>query len=425
MALAALARRAPSSALALACLLAAAASLLLLLSSLGAAREPGSLSEPPSPTARAARRRVATASAAAAAAQVVAEGGASSRAAPAAASPAAPPATWGDDAARFHGCPPVMHGNAGAVRHAFLGDDTAAGAARARADTRGCGLVFYERIVLHAPFAACSSEQLFRAVSSGWRECADGPFHVRGCRVQWFTPGEACDLLARAGSLVLRGDSLVRHLTQALLTVLVGDYERATDLKRNTSDPGYHPCTCMHAYNDGHVMTGFAGGAGSAENRYCRGHSIATLRHRGASGPAYCPRWTAPHLNSYRAAAGIAYVSGGLHFPSLDAATVEAVFGAAARARTVPRTFSRLCGLMHAPGANKPVEYLRSHGLDNTTRFNRMIVERGCRAAGDFHFNPFAVTRNATSIDGQHYDHEANVVLAQLLLNHVAAIAGG
>jgi hypothetical protein len=262
-------------------------------------------------------------------------------------------------------------------------------------------------------------------VSHGWRDVIDGPFHVRGCRVRWYSSSEACDLLARAGNLVIQGDSLARHLTQALVTILVGDYAGATNLRQDKRNKGYHACLCLEAYNDGHLAS-FPGSFRSVKNKYCREHSIASFPFRSRKGKRlYCPAWRTSHLNSDRSPSGIVYVSGGLHYPNLNATTVEALFGHDVRLN-VPHgahaNYARICGLMHAPGRNKPVKYLTSHGLVATAAFNAM-VEDACR--GDHLFNPFSVTREATSIDGQHYAGGPNILLAQLLLNHVEAIVRG
>lgn len=312
------------------------------------------------------------------------------------------------------------------TRRPFLRDDTDAGAAAARRDTTACGETYYDSLVLHPPFHRCTSSQLFEAVSRGWRSEVDGPFHVRGCRLHWYSSSEACDLLARVGSLTIQGDSLARHLTQALVTILVGDYAGATNLRRDRRNRGYHACLCMEAYNDGHLAS-FPGTFRSVKNKYCRQHSIAELPFRSRKGQSlYCPAWRTSHLNNERSPSGVVYVSGGLHYPNLNATTVGALFGPDAKLASVPHraggSWARICGLMHAPGRNKPVKYLTSHGLAATERFNAMVEE----ACGDDHlFNPFSVTRNATSIDGQHYAGGPNLLLAQLLLNHVEAIAQG
>jgi hypothetical protein len=57
------------------------------------------------------------------------------------------------------------------------------------------------------------------------RPSRGAPFALaRGCTLKWYAPGEACSLLARAGTLVVVGDSLARHLVQALFSALSGDY---------------------------------------------------------------------------------------------------------------------------------------------------------------------------------------------------------
>ena len=43
----------------------------------------------------------------------------------------------------------------------------------------------------------------------------------------------------------------------------------------------------------------------------------------------------------------------------------------------------------------------------------------------DFVLESFAVTQNATSVDGQHYYQEVNILLAQLLLNALENTSGG
>ena len=55
--------------------------------------------------------------------------------------------------------------------------------------------------------------------------------------------------------------------------------------------------------------------------------------------------------------------------------------------------------------------------------YNRNItVDSGCSRRGDSIFDTFAATANATSIDGEHYPAPINILLAQLLLNHVTAV---
>jgi hypothetical protein len=291
----------------------------------------------------------------------------------------------------------------------------------------------------------CSPAELQRAVGRGWRDGFDGPFHLpAGCDFRWMEPAEACDVLQAAGSLTLRGDSLMRHLSQALLTVLHGDYARTTDALTRAADPGYQPCRCDVAYNDGHAdAQGRRADFMAPVNKYCRDHSVegltrwddlaAVRQHL----PGLCPKWREMHLCKalepgadspcFRAAAarprGYLLSLGGLHHRALDATTMSVLFspvGAAPRG-TPQGNISLICGLLHAPGANKPAQFLGTHGEAATRAFNAMVLQHACRRPGDFHFDAFAVTYNTTSIDGQHYAQRQNVLLAQVLLNQLRA----
>ena len=335
-------------------------------------------------------------------------------------------------------------------RFAFLTYESDAALADVRARTSQCSaghprvtVPLYEQLVLHAPFRECSPTELRAAISGGWRERVDGPFHVRGCRITWYVASDACSLLQDAGTLRLYGDSLVRHLRQAIFTILIGGYANATDVRALTKAgvEGAHPCTCDEAYDDGH-----RGDDNDAfrrpANKFCREASVGqvvwslpTLR---ALVPSFCPMWRRMHLTWTEAegVASITYTSGGLHAAALDERAFSGTFGgtmltAAQRPRRptadgnlTARPASYLCGFMHAPGvAKKPAKYLKSHGMAATVAFNARIMARACPLPIDAIVDHFAVTHNATSIDGQHYYQEANILLAQLLLNTVAAMA--
>ena len=144
----------------------------------------------------------------------------------------------------------------------LLRETSAAAAAAVRRATGVCGgAPFYDSLMrLHGPLANCTPMQLFEAVKHAVRPARDAPLHITGCSLYWFTPAHACDALEAAGGLVLSGDSLVRHLIQALLTVLVGDYTGTTDvvaapaeMRGRVQRPAGAPsCTCNAAYDEGH-----------------------------------------------------------------------------------------------------------------------------------------------------------------------------
>ena len=95
-----------------------------------------------------------------------------------------------------------------------------------------------------------------------------------------------------------------------------------------------------------------------------------------------------------------------------------------------PRRFTAcgvraICSLSPAPGRSKALAYRASHGPQATGSWNRWIQQHACQGPGDSLFDAFTPTTNATSFDGQHYYAEANLVLAQLLLNHIAGLVQG
>ena len=105
-----------------------------------------------------------------------------------------------------------------------------------RASTDQCGRIYVDTlpdaVLLHPLAAAECPGSVRRALDALVRppRRADAqptdlsPLTLPGCALRWFTPPEACDLIARAGHLVLIGDSLSRHIATALHLILSGNY---------------------------------------------------------------------------------------------------------------------------------------------------------------------------------------------------------
>jgi hypothetical protein len=83
-----------------------------------------------------------------------------------------------------------------------------------------------------------------QAVRDGYRSGTDGPFQVKGCQVQWYSPEEACRVIKESGGLALVGDSLMRDIAVALLLILSGDYESATSWRTSRFDMLFVNCDC-------------------------------------------------------------------------------------------------------------------------------------------------------------------------------------
>ncbi len=141
--------------------------------------------------------------------------------------------------------------------------------------------------------AACAGG-LLRALSSATRRGRDAPFELPpGCGLKWYTSREACSLVASAGSLLIVGDSLQRHLAQALMAVLSGNLVHGAALPHKL--PGDAPhllalCACDRMYDD-HAEHG--------GDRRCRDASAANLGSEGAPGPQtlVCPSWRRNHVH--------------------------------------------------------------------------------------------------------------------------------
>ena len=271
---------------------------------------------------------------------------------------------------------------------------TSAGHAAARAATAGCtgrGVgPLIDQLVLHPPLRRCSPDELFAAVSAGSRTRQDGPFHMGACDVTWYSSAEACDVLQRLGVLVVQGDSLSRHLIQALLTILTGDYARGTSAF--VGEASAQRCDCDAAYNDGHVRRekGRTQSAELPHSPFCRQHTVAhfSLHTMRGAYPSFCPAWNVSHLcpalakmeqypvegaciaagmaaaaaarttpnnhNHTQPMLGAQYIAGGLHSKSLDVRALRLLFGRGRQRRRphgnrIPQ-LDVICGLMHAPG---------------------------------------------------------------------------
>ena len=324
-----------------------------------------------------------------------------------------------------------------------------------------CGYLFPEQLVSHGAQPGCSWQDMFHAVQQGWRLEQDQPFQVPRCKIHWFSSTEACAVLQDAGGLALGFDSLTRHLAQALLTILIGDYENSTDLLASQSPDADHPsCQCDAGYNDGHTILHpnlttltlpfhqqerIRRTLVDRKSKFCREHSIVDFVHSDSNHsvarirevvPKFCPTWSRMFLSYSRShnkktdlsppkqtkqkvpgpLFKFQFILGGLHADIMDQKAARWLFDGHRKPGV-----RQICSLLTAPGANKQPIYTISHGTNATVQFNTIIQNR-CTNPGDSLFDAYTPTKNATSIDGQHYFMEANLVIAQLLLNHLQAL---
>ena len=321
--------------------------------------------------------------------------------------------------------------------------DVAFGQARRRRqarETRQCNQTFSD--VLHdAAPRLVQCDDFARALRQGTRAFANGPLSLAPpCKAVFFSPSEACDLLAGLGDLVIFvGDSLSRQLLQGVFMVLSGSFsaggvppQESQFHSANTSAPPDASCAC------------------EAGMRYaCREETFAFWH-----GPLHwvCPKWGVgarylhPALTLTTAADflqgegwtevknGLAWgqdifggttlvINVGLH-DNLDAHHVaENVYNVLLSDKVAfakNRRTRVICFLMPAPEDSKRRnEHVGSQGLSAVVDFNdrmrKVCLDRGAEV-----FEAFAATAGMSTSDGLHFPMAGNVLLAQLLLNQLA-----
>ena len=113
----------------------------------------------------------------------------------------------------------------------------------------GCN---FTSLDIHHPFSpACKDRSsLLDAMSGGGRLGWDEPYWTRGCDMQWFTTDEACDILSRFDHIYLVGDSMLRHLAQALHVIIRGDLVNGGRATWRAGEHEDHDCHCHNVFND-------------------------------------------------------------------------------------------------------------------------------------------------------------------------------
>lgn len=107
--------------------------------------------------------------------------------------------------------------NQGATQNYRLSDQTDIFETFAGRETCGFGA-----LDIHRPFEPlCSNAtSVLRAMSDGGRGGFDMPYQPRGCDLRFYTTSEICRILNKFESVLIYGDSLMRHLTSAFAMLL-------------------------------------------------------------------------------------------------------------------------------------------------------------------------------------------------------------
>lgn len=295
----------------------------------------------------------------------------------------------------------------------------------------------------HTHAFSCSPHSL-AALSTGSRSSRDGPFLPGGgCSLHWYSASEACACVKRSRrQLIFIGDSLLRHLGQALFNVLSGDFVfGGVQQQRFEGNPQLLlQCSCDNAFIDRNALDGARTNCLLNSMVYADNSTqvlVCGSRKLHSNFFTFL-EWYSPELwyegtldatlqsllsriaSDFEGRALI-IISVGLH-GNLNSDTIfplvhQSIFDAAAMGGDV----QVLCLTVHAPQANKPSRWTVSQGPEAVREWNRKL-RIFCEGAGGKILDTHALTEDATSFDGTHYAGRVNYLLAQVLLNHIADI---
>ena len=165
---------------------------------------------------------------------------------------------------------------------------------RLRNETRQCGRVYFDILASPVINRAVTHEEcpdilgsiaavgkLMPPLPAGATGSYFRPLTLPGCRLRWYTAGEACDVIERQGNLIFAGDSLVRGIVLALYAILTNNYVWGP-VRGASGDipPAFSQCQCDMVW----------GGDKICHQTDSMASSWAELAHT-PQGAHICPNW--------------------------------------------------------------------------------------------------------------------------------------
>jgi hypothetical protein len=233
------------------------------------------------------------------------------------------------------------------------------------------------------------------------------------CSFKWFSPREACTVLSRYSTLYFVGDSLTRHLVQAVDIILNGNFEYGA-LPHGKPSRIYDDCRC-----DGQF----------SEASECR-NSIDNFMDNRAAGlcPGATTHFALIHNGGMLGNETLVsqtdtrpvffFLSAGTHhkmdadetirkFLKPNLAKIAAVSG--------PRVLTSW-GAMGAQGRLLDTKYPHQ-SRENSAIFNHRIAEYALNNGVNTVFDWWNLTKGAQASDGLHLLTDVNVIKAQYIIN--------
>ncbi|GAA5981480.1 hypothetical protein JCM11641_004777 [Rhodosporidiobolus odoratus] len=250
-----------------------------------------------------------------------------------------------------------------------------------------------------------------------------------------YTPEEACDLLQAFGGMMLRGDSFVRHVVNALFILLTGRESGAVEKEGERCrgnamfDDRKAHCREMSVTNSQAMASSVCGG---------EAFIFFELNSWGAQPPhlllSTYDLWRSS-LPAHKQILSHAFISGfGLHHHLNSLTAIQGFIKPflSRSAQIFPKPVGIWMGI-HAPAEGKPERWRVEQGEENVKRYNREVGEAlEAQSPGEFgeegvgmkQVEWYNVTEGAESYDGSHYSYQVNMEKALILLNLLDTIWG-
>lgn len=252
-------------------------------------------------------------------------------------------------------------------------------------------------------------------------------FVPHGCRAQWYTPQEACEIVSGYSDVVFAGDSLVRHTVQALWMALSGDWAGG-GLPHDSSKELYDQCVCDGQFSE-HVVcreydeSMFNMGDVRA-HRLCHGQQPWSMHFYNAYDKP-CESGCFTDLCHADPRDRLVLIAGGLHFkvnaqhtitkfiePTLDALQQQQrQCQHKYKVRVVWMGLSVQMRELDGPYPHQSREWTR---LFNQQVENHFAIRRGFAVNA---FDVWNMTEGAASSDGQHFLSDVNLQKSMYLVN--------
>ncbi|GAQ80802.1 hypothetical protein KFL_000630040 [Klebsormidium nitens] len=298
------------------------------------------------------------------------------------------------------------------------------------------------------PGPACPPMEWLEAVRHGSRRGVwNGTFFAdRPCEadLRVHSASEACEILSTFDSVLIIGDSFERQLTGGFFMVLRDnfvngalkqwEFEGQPDITEFCQgEQQFDERACRPFWV--HSTRDFAGRTAelSAEvhvhwlNFMCPGVRPPQLDFLHWRHPTFMnDKWLRAHLLDHPRTVVLHGV--GLHMDLNATLTIDTHLRRILPLLEASPQAEHVWIARHAPGRNKPAQFLQTQGTEATLRFNdalQRFFEARTRAQGRPRvpvFETYNLTVEATSFDGSHYGQQVNVEKAQLLLTYLDGV---